>query len=210
MGLFDADNREIIAGSRLKAAWPLVMIVPPLLIGGGDEVAIARDWILAILCGGAAALRTLTPGRFTLDDRGLEWRTMFSGRRMDWSEVAYAAIGSTYRRWSRAYIELADLDGAPAMARVWIPGSWTISQAQLVERINAAREKAKRSPHDPYAAFRVEAVVGPSSPAQTRQALSARPDPEPPPAAAPSPSPSFGRPNPASPSAPVFGRRRSL
>ncbi len=85
------------------------------------------------------------PGRIVLDERGIEWRTMFSGRRLDWSEVAYAGSVRPTGKWSRAYVELADIDGAPAMARVWIPGSWTVGQGELVERINAPANGSSRT-----------------------------------------------------------------
>ena len=196
----EADRTDVILGSRLKAARPLLFILPDLLLKTDDPVQVALAWSLAALMGGAAFLRLLMPGRITLDDRGMRWRTMFSGGRFDWSEVAYAATGSSFRRWSCAYLQLADADGAPAMRRVWIPGFWTLSAADLADRINAARQRVRPNLMGRYAQTMDERADAPApAPAVALQALSRRVQPAP-----PTPTPPRV---PAKLAPPVFGRR---
>ncbi len=201
---FEDERSEVIQGSRLKAAASVVLVAPVLFIHGGDPTLFAGNWALAVLGGGFALMRMIIPGRIVLDDRGITWRTMFGGGRLAWSEIAYAATGSTYRRWSRAYLELADADGSPALRRVWIPGSWTISQSELADRINAARERVMPNLTRQLARMMDEGSYDrlPVMPAAPVTAL-----------APIAPAAPLARPAPAPisrPAAPVFGRRRNL
>jgi hypothetical protein len=201
----DSEHSDIIQGSRLKAAASVLLAAPVLFVHGDDPTLVAGNWAMAVLGGGLALMRMIIPGRIVLDERGLSWRTMFSGGRLAWSEIAYAATGSSYRRWSRTYLELADADGSPALRRVWIPGSWTISQSALADRINAARERVIPNLTRQYARMMDEGSydrlpVMPAMPAIPTASVA--------PASRETP---VTRPVPAPvsrPAAPVFGRRR--